>query len=525
MKTGIMSSKTVWTWGVLIAIALAGMAIQMRVTWGGIGLSPDSVNYIQIARGIEAGDGYAIRLIDGTVLPQSHWPPVYPMVLAGGFLAGLQATDTAFWLHAVLMGVNIVLVGWVAGRIGNGSGLAMCAAAGVMACSTEVFAIHVMLASEPLFLTLVLSGVLLLAKSDLTKPMRPLVLAGVLLGFAWLTRYAGVGVIVAGGVCVVWYFRNATLRQHMIAAGVYGLIAVVPTLLWIMWGAWQSGSVGNRKLLWHPPDGAAMQQLYDTAVRWLFPWGDVQPAYTPWLAMVVLGLIVGSWWVVNRSEMFTDKARRMCNVVGLMIVGYVGFLLLSVTLFDAYTQLDFRTLLPVQLLAIPLICGAIVPFMKRVPVAMVVGVVILIAARGVVLAQWVREAPVQSLGYNARGWQESTLMAAIRQLPESPWIYSNRADAIFACTGRAAIPLPRRIDPTQGRPNGDLPEELAKISRQIHRRWAYVVIMRRSGPDYLIAEEELRAIGRLRLIERHRQGTIYRFSAFPVADSPETSPD
>jgi hypothetical protein len=156
---------------------------------------------------------------------------------------------------------------------------------------------------------------------------------------------------------------------------------------------------------------------------------------------------------------------------------------------------------------------------------MVVGVVILFAARGVVLTGWVREAPVQSLGYNAKGWQESTLMAAIRQLPESPWVYSNRADAIFACTGRAAIPLPRRIDPTQGRPNADLPEELAKISRQIQRRWGYVVIMRRSGPDYLIAEEELRSVGRLRLMERHRQGTIYRFSAFPESDPLEKSAD
>jgi hypothetical protein len=136
----------------------------------------------------------------------------------------------------------------------------------------------------------------------------------------------------------------------------------------------------------------------------------------------------------------------------------------------------------------------------------------------------VARAPAESLGYNSTGWRESTLMEAIRQLPTTPWIYSNRADAIVACTGRRAIQLPRRHDPTQLRPNPDLPAELATILENVRQRWAYVVILRRKGPEFLVDETELRALGQLRLIGRYRQGAIYRFTARPATSVPSTAP-
>ena len=55
------------------------------------------------------------------------------------------------------------------------------------------------------------------------------------------------------------------------------------------------------------------------------------------------------------------------------------------------------------------------------------------------------------------------MLASVAALPPNVRLYSNMPDVIHHFTGRLAIGLPRRVDPTSMRPNPRFDEQLATI--------------------------------------------------------------
>src|SRR5437763_9630847 len=155
--------KRAWSLSGVIALVCIFAAGEFCVStsWG-IGLSPDSGHYLKSARYMLGREQPDPRWTDPSEKQSSHFPPLYPMVLAAVSLPGADPQTAARWLNLALFLVNIALVGIIVARATNGSLPWVALAMLFMATTPHSLAGHTVALSEPLFLSLVLGSFLLL---------------------------------------------------------------------------------------------------------------------------------------------------------------------------------------------------------------------------------------------------------------------------------------------------------------------------------------------------------------------------
>src|SRR6266567_7464968 len=103
-------------WIAIIALGILGVGTLLWTTRGGIGISPDSLVYIDAAESLLSGQGYVEHKASGERLPLIHFPPGYPLLLTVPRSLGSPILAGARSLNSLLFGLNIVLVGILAMR-------------------------------------------------------------------------------------------------------------------------------------------------------------------------------------------------------------------------------------------------------------------------------------------------------------------------------------------------------------------------------------------------------------------------
>src|SRR5436305_908581 len=164
-----LSSRTV-----MLGVAVAGVAGVLVATLRyGIGLTPDSVTYINGARSLSAGAGYTAN---GHAI--TDFPPGYSWVLSLGEHAGIDPRDVARGLSVAALVATIVL-GYVVLCRHVRSERVRAVATVSIGCSAVLLEIYEKALSEHLFLPVLLSFVMV-AEEVLTRPrIRVLVVAGI----------------------------------------------------------------------------------------------------------------------------------------------------------------------------------------------------------------------------------------------------------------------------------------------------------------------------------------------------------
>jgi hypothetical protein len=189
----------------IIAIFFALIAVIDLIGWHApaIGLSYDDAAYLVTAESMVIGHGYAIESLPDAV-PQTRFPPLFPAILALFMLV----SHNTLWLKLLPLACAVV---WLVltrklllkmGASRNGAHFLV----GLTAASPFVVFLATNLLPDLLFALLVTAALLALLEERATA-------AGLLAGFATLTRTAGVPLIVACLLTLVIRrrFRNATL--------------------------------------------------------------------------------------------------------------------------------------------------------------------------------------------------------------------------------------------------------------------------------------------------------------------------
>src|SRR5215213_8834060 len=178
----------------LTFIALLGMVLILQATPNGLGLSDDSIAYIAGARSMAAGDGYREAWLASNQ-PVTHFPPAFSSVLALFGLLGADPLRAARWVNALLFGLNAALLGILGWRM-TPSLTAGVVLAALFVTSGELFSVHAVAMSEPLFIFL---SLLAFWMFDLYFERDHhwwwLVACGIFVGVAYLTRYAGLALV------------------------------------------------------------------------------------------------------------------------------------------------------------------------------------------------------------------------------------------------------------------------------------------------------------------------------------------
>lgn len=521
----------------VLALSLIGFVVHLLATRWSIGVNYDSVAYIATARYFLTGRGYPSWLF-----PPSHWPPLLPGVLALIGASGLDPAVGIRWLHAALFAANIALVGMIVGRYRHGAIWAAALASFLMLSSQDMLLIHSMAWSEPLFICLTLLAILFTAEY-LDRPVPAyLAAATAAAAGAFLTRYVGGTVIVAGALGLLLLDDRPPSRRVLNAA-LFAAIAALPTVLWMLAnvhaatpGVAAARTIGassvtaDRVVTTHLISFTGLGFGLQTAATWLLPKRAPDRGI---VFLVLLGVVVGAAatrWIGKggRAPFGAEPARRLTRLPALLvlfILAYLGLLLGAISFIDR-AVLDQRTLSPVFVAGLTLLCCWIAnrwgfrqtPRPVRAGIMLLaIYLVTLYAVRGV---QYTVTGYRDGLATTRREWRNAEIVRDVRVLPSGILVYSNFPDLVYILAGRDAARLPEKVDYVSGLRNRYYSTQLMEMRHVLQRGKA--VIVEFTLFDYEKATRHtgdvvdlMRAIP-LTVVRQTEDGAIYRLRGAPI---------
>jgi hypothetical protein len=439
------------------AIAAVGfVSVLAETAVHGIGISPDSVNYIGRARRLaEPG---AIGPMLTTSGPASQ-PPLYPIVL--GLLeriSGANPTVSVRYLNAALLAASIYAAG-TCFLLGGGRRIHA-----VVAVTAPLYALFSrslhdvfgMAWSEPPFILLSVLFLAALARYLRRGEPRALVAAGLLAIAAVFTRYSGVTLIAVGALTIPFVAGRSTRAKVRdlavfvgVTAGVFGL--------WLLRNLHLTGTLLGAR-------DPAFYSLLENAVRMLamaqahlLPGGDEfgLPAKLA-IALTLAGL--GAWALLPRAAAIAaglTNARAVVIPCAAFAAVYCSFTLVTSSLV-AHDPINFRLLSPAFLplwAVVALIadeamrCGA-EPGAPRGTKYLTAGMIVAMLVQparqyGHDFAEW-RD---QGRGLSRSVWSDSELLAYLKNWPnlDGPRpVFSNMQAMIAWYVGASVKNAPAR---------------------------------------------------------------------------------
>ena len=441
----------------LCLIAVIGVVLVLRATPNGLGLSDDSIAYIAGARSMAAGDGYREAWLASNQ-PVTHFPPAFSSVLAFFGLFGADPLRAARWVNALLFGLNAALLGILGWRMTPSltSGVVL---ATLFVVSGEMFSIHAVAMSEPLFIFL---SLLAFWMFDLYFERHHhwlwMIACGTFVGMAYLTRYAGLALVATFVAALL--ILHTTWRKRLTSTGIF-LASFIPWALgWSIRNGLIAGNATNRAFAWHPltsenigPGLRVFSELFipiESLRRVIFR----QPGVIEGLIFLVLGgvlvwVIVTAWKYLShpQQERTGKEAREVLSfTTGLFIFAYLASIVASMLMFDAATKFKLRILSPVlvSLLILAVVFGIWLRSRRR-DLVIVLALLVLglsIYKQSITLNTWAKS----ELGYASFQWYDSKAMDYLSALPDDVMIYTNEPGAVYLYTGRGCYVLPDQFD-------------------------------------------------------------------------------
>jgi hypothetical protein len=443
----------------ILGASVIGMLAVVYATREGPGVGSDSTIYLVSAQNLLAGNGLG-WMEPGGFHRLDYYPPFYPLAVA---LPGLILGDivaAARWLNVLLFGGLIAVLGTWSYRSTRNPILAGLLS-GTLAVSPVLVGVTAWAMSEPVFLLTGFSGLALLA-AYLDRPrLVTLLVAALLTGLAFLSRYLGVVFVMTGGLFLLLLpaAGKGTFRQRLCRSLIFGFVAVLPMVVWLALDLIASGTVGGRSGM---PSEAFLPRFLGTftalepiVLFWLLPESVASRlpgaarfllVLLPLAALVVLSLVIRR----EAARRKTDKSAgynagvRLALMMGL----FSGIYLLVLAVLQAVVYppvaVDLRMLSPVHVGVIVLVfalaylaLGAFAPARRWIGYAVLLAGVVFsgsYALRGFSVAQEYRFA---GIGYSTKAWRQSDVVKAVRELPESIPLITNDKAALMFLAGRA----------------------------------------------------------------------------------------
>ena len=133
----------------VLGLAVMGFLGIILCAPGGIGIYSDSVVYVGVARNLLRGEGVTYFDDNGQMAPVTHYAPLYPLMVSGLGLAGIDPLEGVRWLNALLFASNIILAAWIV-FASTHSVAASVAASFLTATAFPMVQIHSTALTEPL---------------------------------------------------------------------------------------------------------------------------------------------------------------------------------------------------------------------------------------------------------------------------------------------------------------------------------------------------------------------------------------
>jgi len=217
-----------------------GLAVSTVIGFGvalayALGVSPDEIvagdatQYHLLAKGIANGDGYSTlsSVLQGDPQPTAQHPPLFPLVLAGLDLVGLDSLTAHRVVLCLSAAAGVALIGLLGRRVaGPRAGLI---AAAIAAVYPGFFMLAGVAMAESLYVPLI-ALTLLLTYALIDRPrLGPAALLGALIGLATLDRTEAVLLLPLLALAVALRLPGARERVRVVAViTVAALLVLAP---------------------------------------------------------------------------------------------------------------------------------------------------------------------------------------------------------------------------------------------------------------------------------------------------------
>ena len=471
----------------LSLIAIIGIILILKATPNGLGLSDDSIAYIAGARSMAEGNGYREAWLASNQ-PVTHFPPAFSSVLAFFGLFGIDPLRVARWVNALLFGLNAALLGILGWRM-TPSLTAGVILAALFVASGEMFSVHAVAMSEPLFIFLSLLAFWMFdLYFERDHHWLWLIACGTFVGMAYLTRYAGLALVATFIAALL--ILHTKWKKRLSSIGIF-LASAIPWMLgWSIRNRLVAGNATNRAFVWHPLTAENINPGLRVFADFFVPiesWRQEilkQPGIIETMIVFVLGgvfvwVIVTAWRYLSKPqhERTGKEAREVLSfTTGLFIFAYLASILSSMLMFDAATKFKLRILSPVlvSLLILIVVFGIWMRSRRR---EMVVALTLLILGlsiykQSITFNTWSKS----ELGYASFQWYDSKAMDYLRELPKDVTIYTNEPGAVYLYTGRGSYVLPDRFDSATAIAHTNFEKGVALMQMDIHQGKAVLAL-------------------------------------------------
>jgi hypothetical protein len=456
----------------LISLGLIGIGSVIYSTRVGPYLTGDSIVYMQGAKNILAGNGYSTLLGRGEVVPIIGFPPLTSVSLAMTNWGLGNMAQTGRWLNAILFGVNIVLAGLIVYRYSRAVVPAVLAAAMIVSHPT-MMAVHSAIMSEGLFIFLLLLTLWVFAEYFWRGRVWLLVMGGILSALCFLTRYVGIILIPAMGLGLLLFGRQSW-KNRFGAILVFGLVSLIPVIMWFLRNQSISGNLFDRQTGLHLMPQAMRGILGDTILSWFY----LTKLGLAWrIRVLAFGVLFGlllvwsGWSIYNsKNEGAEDNAGgyQFPALLAVVFLSYIALIWINTSVLDASTSKGaiVRYLAPLFVSTVVLLtclASSIASHQKGPAVK------VLFTALGVLLVGYYTSGSFTYLtqggeygnGYTdfINDWTDD--IALLKQLDPSHPIVTNDTQLLFALSNRYSYGLPPAGDITPGVDDKKLYTELS----------------------------------------------------------------
>jgi hypothetical protein len=205
-----------------------GFMIYLAASKVGPGVSNDAAEILSVAQNLTKGHG----LIDFRGVALTQFPPLYSLILASGSLMFGRDVVVIGWIINIFVFSAII---WFSGHIfyeifRDDPILAYIGTFAIFS-STSLLKISANIASDPLFMLIVIFFLISISSYLSSGRNRYLLLAGILVVIGCFQRYAGLSLIPVGGLVLIYKYKN-NLRQAAQSSFLFMVPTATPIFLW-----------------------------------------------------------------------------------------------------------------------------------------------------------------------------------------------------------------------------------------------------------------------------------------------------
>jgi hypothetical protein len=480
---------------------LSAYLLYQTTTWGA-GLSPDSIIYLNGGRSIlENGS------LEGL---GAHYPPLFYMLVALSRVIWGEGLGSLRWLQISTFILNAGLIYYVLYRCSGRSLLVPFIGSLLFISSPTVVLTHSVLWSEASFTLFAVAGLYCLAVYLSAGETRNYLYASaILIGLAFLTRYAGVALVMAGAVSILLLSASG-LKKRFADSFIFTGISCILMLAWFARNLAGGEGAANREFIFHPVTAEKIRTGIGVFRKWFF----VLDGSPFWLGVILSGILLlyVASFIGSKSE---ARKFRLVEVSFIFILIYIPFLLFSISFFDFHTPLSERILYPVYpfiIIGIVLLVQRIATRKNREILSKVLYMMFIAAIIFQFKVQGRMERKIQEdgLGFAGKEWVESDVLQWMESVNKEKNIYTNGPEVINIYLNRSCQMVPRHTDPISGRFNEEIVDQIDVMVERLTDDRGLLIYFNNIRRWYLPSVEQIAKVIPLEAVYEGKDGVVLR---------------